>query len=280
MVLPGATLDHVVVNARDDLDMAQETYRRLGFRLTERGYHSMGSMNHLAIFGTDYLELIAVPPGGNSPRRDLLIYPVGLNGLVFGSEDAAATFELLEKNACPFERPVEFSRPVIIAGELEEAKFRGIFMKPNTVPYGRVYFCQHLTRQFVWRDECRKHDNGVVAVQRMVIVEEDPRRALELYAKMFGADAVRDSDSGRTVVLGNSRVDIITEQALRDSFGPGAPESLGRKGYMAALTLRTVSLSKAKKLFAANGITNVDERNQALVVPARHALNVTLEFVE
>ena len=65
MALPTATLDHVVINARDDMDRAADVYRRLGFTLTERGYHSLGSMNHLAMFGTDYLELIAVPKGAS-----------------------------------------------------------------------------------------------------------------------------------------------------------------------------------------------------------------------
>jgi len=45
MALPAATLDHVVINARDDMDRAAEVYQRLGFTLTERGYHSLGSMN-------------------------------------------------------------------------------------------------------------------------------------------------------------------------------------------------------------------------------------------
>src|SRR5215472_10632273 len=87
MTLPAATLDHVVINARDDMDRAADLYRRLGFTLTERGYHSLGSMNHLAMFGTDFLELIAVPKGATI-RRDLLDYPVGLNGLAFGSEES------------------------------------------------------------------------------------------------------------------------------------------------------------------------------------------------
>ena len=76
MTLPVATLDHVVINARDDMDRAADIYRRLGFTLTERGYHSLGSMNHLAMFGTDYLELIAVPKGATSGRLDLLDFPV------------------------------------------------------------------------------------------------------------------------------------------------------------------------------------------------------------
>jgi len=280
MVLPAATLDHVVINARDDLDTAHQTYRRLGFRLTERGHHSLGSMNHLAIFGSDYLELIALPPGGGALRRDLLNYPTGLNGLVFGTDAAASTYGLLEKQGCPFDPPLEFSRPVEISGHTEEARFRGIFMKPDTVTYGRVYFCQHLTRQFVWRDEWRNHDNGVVAVQRMVIVENDPKTASELYVRTFGADAVRDIEGGRAVIMGNSRVDIVTDKTLRGSFGSAAPDPAGRTGYMAALTFRTSSVGRALKTFQANNIADVERRHDALVVSARHALNVTLEFIE
>jgi len=97
MALPVATLDHVVINARDDMDRAAEIYRKLGFTLTERGYHSLGSMNHLAMFGTDYLELIAVPKNATTGRLDLLNYSYGLNGLVFGSEDSAVTYAELEK---------------------------------------------------------------------------------------------------------------------------------------------------------------------------------------
>ena len=92
MTLPAATLDHVVINARDDMDRAADIYRRLGFTLTERGYHSLGSINHLAMFGTDYLELIAVPKGATTGRMDLLTFPFGLNGLVFGSEDSTVTY--------------------------------------------------------------------------------------------------------------------------------------------------------------------------------------------
>lgn len=55
-----AGLDHAVVLVRD-LDRAAETYERLGFTLTPRGHHSLGSRNHCIMFGRDYLELMALP---------------------------------------------------------------------------------------------------------------------------------------------------------------------------------------------------------------------------
>src|ERR1700750_1230813 len=129
MTLPAATLDHVVINARDDMDRAEDIYRRLVFTLTERGYHSLGSTNHLAMFGTNYLELIAVPKNATSGRLDLLNYAHGLNGLWFGSELSAITSPPLTKAGLPFDPPSEFTRPVKYTGGQGDARFRTIRMK-------------------------------------------------------------------------------------------------------------------------------------------------------
>lgn len=279
MSLPAATLDHVVINARDDMDRAADTYRRLGFTLTERGYHSLGSMNHLAMFGTDYLELIAIPKGATSGRLDLLQFPFGLNGLVFGSEDSAVTYSELTKAGVPVEPPVEFTRPVKFGGGQGDARFRTVRMKTGVVPYGRVYYCHHFTRELVWRDEWRHHANGTVAVARALIVEPDPAKGAKLYADMFGKDNVRDIKGGKAVVIGNSRFDIVTEAELKAQFGAAAPNAEGRPAYMAGLTFRTVSLDKAARALQSGKIEFTREA-QRIVVPASQATNATIEFIE
>ena len=280
MTLPLATLDHVVINARDDMDRAADVYRRLGFTLTERGYHSLGSMNHLAMFGTDYLELIAVPKGATTGRLDLLTFPLGLNGLVFGSEDSAITYSELTKVGVPIEAPVEFTRPVKVDGKERDARFRTVRMKAGVVPYGRVYYCHHFTRDLVWRDEWRHHANGVVAVARTLIVEPDPAKGAKLYADMFGTESVRDIKGGKSVVVGNSRVDIVTEAALRAEFGDSVPAAEGRPAYMAGLTFRTVSVAKVARTLQDGKIGGVVQSAGRLVVPAKQALNAVLEFIE
>ncbi|MDP2331098.1 MAG: VOC family protein [Reyranella sp.] len=280
MTLPVPTLDHVVINARDDMDHAADVYKRLGFTLTERGYHSLGSMNHLAMFGTDYLELIAVPKGATTGRMDLLTFPLGLNGLVFGSEDSAITYSELTKVGVPVEPPVEFTRPVKIGGKEHDARFRTVRMKTGVVPYGRVYYCHHFTRDLVWRDEWRHHANGVVAVARALIVEPDPAKGAKLYADMFGAESVRDIKGGKSVVVGNSRFDIVTEAVLRAEFGDSVPDAEGRLAYMAGLTFRTVSVAKVARTLQDGKIGGVAQSAGRLVVPARQALNAVLEFIE
>ena len=280
MTLPAATLDHVVINARDDMDRAADVYTRLGFSLTERGYHSLGSMNHLAMFGTDYLELIAIPKDAKSGRLDLLEFPFGLNGLVFGSEDSAVTYDSLAKAGVPVDPPVEFTRPVKVGSEMRDARFRTVRMKAGVVPYGRVYYCHHFTRDVVWRDEWRHHANGTVAVVRALIVEPDPAAASKLYANMFGPENVREIKGGKSVVVGNSRFDIVTEAELKAQFGDAVPDAQGRKAYMAGLTFRTVSVDKAARALQAGKIGGVAQSAGRLVVPAKQALNAVLEFIE
>jgi hypothetical protein len=292
-VFPVPTLDHVVVNARDRIDEVADIYCRLGFSLTPRGYHSLGSMNHLAMFGTDYLELIAAPPGDDS-RPEIMAAPFGLDALVFGTEDAAATHQALRRNAVPIEPPQQFSRPVQIASdvvarndatigraphnETREAMFRTTRLARDATPAGRFYFCQHLTRDLVWRDAWRQHANAAVGVARAVIAAEDPANLGGLFARMFGPRAVRQTDDGCALILGLARFDVVTPTALWEMFGGAAPDSRGRHDYMAALTIRTLSLDAVETALEAGGIRGWDRIGTSVLVPAREASGVTIEF--
>src|SRR5437764_12485210 len=97
------------------MDEAADIYRALGFHLTPRGHHTLGSMNHLAMFATDYLELLGFG-AGSAARPELAPFPIGLNGLVFKTADAdvvhahAAGAGLPILPVQPFSRPVDFAR--------------------------------------------------------------------------------------------------------------------------------------------------------------------------
>lgn len=275
--LPVPTLDHVVVNVRNRIDEGFETYRRLGFTLTPRGYHTLGSMNHLAIFGTEYLELIAAP-AGDAGRTEILDAPVGLNGLVFGTEDSAGVYVALNAAGVAIEPPNEFSRPVELAsGERRDAVFRTVRLKPGVTEAGRLYFCHHFTRDLIWRDEWRHHANGTIGVVRAVIVAEDPAELGALFASMFGAASVRGEGESRALLVGLSRFDIVTPAVLAADFGPAAPDGAGRWTFMAALTLRTRSLDQTAAALSAGGIDALRE-GARIVVPSQAAFGVALEF--
>jgi Glyoxalase-like domain len=277
ITLPMPTLDHVVVNVRDQIDAGLETYRRLGFTMTPRGYHTLGSMNHLAILGTEYLELIAAPPG-DTRRAEILSSPIGLNGLVFGTEDSAAVYVALNAAGVPVEPPLEFSRPVELADGPRNATFRTVRLTPGIVQAGRIYFCHHFNRELVWRDEWRHHANGAVGVARAVIAARDPSVLGALFAQMFGAEAVRRTSTGYALVIGLSQFNVISLDQLSREFGDAAPAADGREEFMAALTIRTRSLDHAVAALASGGIAGIKRDAERIVVPATEAFGVTLEF--
>jgi hypothetical protein len=245
--------------------------------MTPRGYHTLGSMNHLAILGNEYLELIAAAPG-ETRRAEILTAPFGLNGLVFGTDNSAAVYAALHQAGVPVEPPLEFSRPVELTDGSKDATFRTVRITPGTVAAGRIYFCHHFTRDLVWRDEWRHHANGAIAVARAVVAARDPSVLGALFARMFGEDAIRRSGSGCSLAVGLSRFDVITKDALAGEFGDAAPAADGRDEYMAALTIRTRSLERAATALAAGQIRGVRREADRIVVPATEAFGVTLEF--
>ena len=156
-------VDHVVVNALFELDAACEIFTALGFAVSPRGYHSLGSMNHLVMSSGAYLELVGVPRSGLQ-RADVMNSPLGLSGLVFKSQDADATYARLVAEGLTVLPPLDFSRPVETGdgggGVTREAHFRIVRAAPECFPAGRIYFCQHLTPELVWNGEGLDHANG------------------------------------------------------------------------------------------------------------------------
>jgi hypothetical protein len=235
--------------------------------------------------------------------------PFGLNGLVFATEDATAAYEAMRRNQVAIDPPRQFSRPVTftpadaalaarmgttemgatqmgapLAAEIEppaetrDAVFRTTTLTRANTPAGRLYFCQHLTRDLVWRDEWRHHANGAIGIARAVIAAEQPHVFGDLFARMFGAKAVRPADDGCTLSLGLARFDIVTPGALWEMFGQAAPDSRGRRDYMAALTIRTLSLDAVETALEAGGIRGWDRIGTSVLVPAAEAFGVTIEF--
>jgi catechol 2,3-dioxygenase-like lactoylglutathione lyase family enzyme len=270
-------IDHVVIDVRDRMDEAMQRFAALGFRLTPRGHHTLGSVNHLAMFATDYLELLGFGADGGA-RPELAPFPVGLNGLVFKIDDAERVHEHAAAARLPILPVQSFSRPVAIGDATRDARFRTTRLDPAKVPMGRVYFCEHQTPELVWRSEWQAHPNGAAAIARVVIATADPRRSAGLFRDLFGADAVAERNGGQVVAAGMARVELSPPDAVRAEFGDAAADPAGRAEHMAALEIRVRSLtSAAERLHAVAGVRIEKER---VVIPAAAAFNTALALAE
>jgi catechol 2,3-dioxygenase-like lactoylglutathione lyase family enzyme len=275
---PSAILDHIVIDVRDRIDEAAERFAELGFQLTPRGHHTLGSSNHLAMFATNYLELLGFGAGAIS-RAEIQPFPIGLNGLVFKAEDAEHVYRHALAAGLPIQSVQSFSRPVTLAGLTRNARFRTTRLDPSEVPMGRVYFCAHVTPELVWRSEWQAHPNGAVAIARVVVATPDPARTAALFQTLFGpAAAVTAADGRVTVAAGEARVELATPAAVAEEFGPAGADPAGRGEYLAAAEFKVRSLPETVRRLRPIAGLEVDDRR--VVVPAAAAFNATLVFGE
>jgi len=270
---PTPVLDHVVIDVRDRMDEAAEVFTGLGFRLTPRGHHTLGSSNHLMMFATDYLELLGFGSGA-TVRAEIQRFPVGLNGLVFKADDADTVHAHARGAGLPILPVQAFSRPVALPGGAQDARFRTTRLDPDKIAMGRVYFCEHRTPELVWRPEWLTHPNGARAISRILIATPDPAASAGLFRSLFGADAVQDGDGRQVVTAGTARVELATPAAVQAELGVAAPDPAGRREYMAAVEIATASLPDAVRLLGDRPDVRTDA--DRIAIPASAAFNTAI----
>jgi len=270
-------LDHVVIDARDRIQDAMHCFTALGFQLTPRGRHTLGSINHLAIFETDYLELLGF---GESEydRPELSSFALGRNGLVFKTMDADVVYRHAETAGLSVLPVQSFSRPVALHGSTRDARFRTTRLDPAKVPMGRVYFCEHQTSELVWRPEWQRHPNGASAIARVVIATPDPERSASLFRSLFGCDTIAIARGRCVMAAGTARVELASPDVVAEEFAAAAAEPAGRTEYMAVLAIKVLSLADATDRLRV--VPGMRAETHRLVVPAHGAFNTTIVFAE
>lgn len=211
------TLDHVVINSHFALDNSANLFRALGFTLTPKGYHSLGSVNHLIMFSDHYLELIGLPNQNEPLRRELLDSPPGIDGLVFASNHLEHIESTLQDAGFSLQPIQHFSRDVVSGTQSGKARFSALRLAPGSFSAGRLYFCQHHTPEWVWRDEWLQPGT----VQALTLVARDVAATQAEYARLGSTD----------------RLNVISYQAWQTEYGNLQPLVDDRDSRFALLAI-------------------------------------------
>lgn len=272
-------LDHVVINVLFDMDRAAVLMSQLGFTLTPRGYHSLGSINHLMMFENDYLELVGLPLGTDVLRRDVLESPLGLNGLVFQASDVDACQCTLRDSGLAMLEPQSFSRPVTIDGVEHLARFRTVRTAPELFEAGRVYYCRHYTPELVWHRPWMSHPNGVRALIEFVVVTSNAEVDAPRYAEAAQSSAERQGDDWTIALSGGFRLTLISPARYRERYGEQCIVTDGRKSFFGAIVFDTPELGRLRDLASSVPDLRVGTEQDSLAVQIPF-LNTLLEFRE
>lgn len=275
-------IDHVVVTVSNQLDAAKEQYEKLGFTLTKRGHHSLGTSNNLTIFGTTYLELLGYEPQNADKVDSGWRFDNGLTGLVFKTKDADSLYQSLVQHGVKVDGtgPKAFFRPVELDdGTQPEARFRTVRLDPSYTPNGQIFFCDQLTPQLVWRPEWQNHANGVTNIIRVVIEAADPAKSIDLLKRTFPTAKITTIEGGLRLNADGKSVDYITPSESHRHFGNALAKANNQQDRKIALTFATTSLTLIKSVLQHNSIPFI-EHSHRIIVPASETFGVVMEFTQ
>lgn len=274
-------LDHVGI-AVLDLDRSAETYRRLGFLLTERSYHMAsgpngeripaGTGNHCFILQRGYVELIAQTATGYSGRlvSDLEKYE-GLHLVSFGSESTDDALAVLSRTAKAEIEARRVSRPFQVRGEQFEATFDILDLPEGRVEEAHLFAIRHLTPQAIWQERLIQHENGARELLSVAFCVENPVELAQRVGTLFDATVTE-----HMVGLRRGALEFFNPDGFRDRF---AGESSVSVPSVAAISLRVDSVVETASYLDAHDVS-FSRSDQRLVVPHAFACGVLIEFTE
>ncbi|WP_431856233.1 VOC family protein [Azospirillum sp.] len=272
-------IDHLVIAVRD-LDKAREAYARLGFTLTARGRHTeLKSANHTIMFPDDYVELLAIeePNPATAAWSEFLKTREGLAAAALKTADARSTQAELAGAGLSGGEAVDFGRPVDLPEGRRDARFTITQVAPAATPGGRMFLCQHHTRDVVWRPEYLTHENGATALAALIVAADDPEAVAGPYATLFGTH-VEPRGTVRVVQTGGAPIVVAPPPALVHLWADDPVLSAPRPCF-AGFAVKVKDFYAAQQVLQKSKFPTIASEG-VLRVASRHTHGAAIAFAE
>jgi len=196
---PGTlNVDHVA-HFVPHIDSASAALEKLGFMLTPFSAQShrpepggplvpAGTGNRCVMLERGYLEFLT--PTGDTPVANQLRTAIkrytGVHLIAFGT--AAPDADHARLAAAGFEplAPVALQREISTEHGNATARFTVVRVPPQTMPEGRIQFCQHHTPALVWQQRWMHHLNRAAELAGVILRVADAQEAAQRFARYTG----------------------------------------------------------------------------------------------
>ena len=193
--------DHLVIIGRDDLPNLSQQFQSQGFQLTPVAHHNLGSCNQLIMLNTAYIELLGWEAGKPPQRAEIANQAIGLDALVFRTDDAQATYEQLQAAGFAVNPVQDLSREAEFLGKTVVARFKTVRFAQQPLQGIRIYFCEHLTPEFVWQEQWLIHQNQIDYLEQITLACADTQNTANTLSKLLNLTAQDEIHSKETISL-------------------------------------------------------------------------------
>jgi hypothetical protein len=280
-------IDHLIICVRD-LAQAALNFRSLGFTPTPAGVHPFGTSNHLAMFGNNFLELLAVTDAAAVPaaapgrfsfaahHQNFLATAEGMSMLAWHSADAHADAARFAANGMGAYSPYDFGRDAVLpAGGTARVEFSLAFATDPTMPGIAFFTCQqrHPPEMF-WKPEYQRHPNGALRVVEVVMSAPEPAAHRDFLERI--TETTAELAPGRlTVGRTGDRVTVLSPLEIARRL-PGL--AVGGSPHFCAARLAVADLNATKRALKSNGV-DFQVTVGVLLIPPAASHGLALEFV-
>ena len=281
-------IDHLVICVRD-LAQAELNFRSLGFTLTPTGVHPFGTSNHLAMFGNNFLELLAVTDAAAVPEaapgrfsfaahnQNFLATAEGMSMLVWHSADAHADAARFAANGMGAYAPFDFGRDAVLpAGGTARVEFSLAFATDPAMPGIAFFTCQQRhPPELFWKPDYQRHPNGALRVVEVVMSASEPAAHRDFLERR--TEATAELAPGRLTVGGTGdRITVFSPLEIARRV-PGLAVD-GSPRFCAA-RLAVADLNATKRELKNTG-ADFEVTDGVLLIPPAASHGLALEFVE
>ena len=177
--------DHLVIMARDQISLVAKHFSDLGFRLSAKSTHNLGSANQLIVLDSTYLEILGWEAGTIPQRAEIANLAFGLDALVFRTSNAEACFNALKEAGFAPNAVQDLSRPAQVGNEIKQAFFKTVRFSQQPIEGLRIYFCEHVTPNFVWVKADQQHPNQLNHLQSITLGSANPAETFFVLQKLL-----------------------------------------------------------------------------------------------
>lgn len=281
-------IDHLVICVRD-LAQAALDWQKLGFTLTPTGVHPFGTSNRLAMFGNNFLELLAVTDAAAVPpaapdrfsfaahNRDFLATTEGMSMLALHSTDAHADAARFKADHVSAYAPFDFGRDAVLpGGGTARVAFSLAFATNPAMPGIAFFTCQQRhPPELFWKPDYQRHPNGALRVIEVVMSAQEPAAHRDFLERVTESEAL--SVPGRLTV-GDScdRITVLDPAEIARRL-PGLAGNTSP--HFCAARLAVTDLDATKRALKNNGV-DFEMTGAVLLIPPAASHGLALEFVE
>ena len=238
---------------------------------------SAGTANRTIMLRQGYIEILTTTgdtPNARTLQQGMMRY-VGVHLIAFGLSDPDATSaRLQEAGFAPLpivrlEREIETE-----AGTPGHVRFRVLRVAADSMPEGRVQFCNHLTPENMWQGRWLDHVNGAVGLRSILIAVADPVEAAGRFGHFTGRPAKRRDDGAMTLAFDRGTIVIVDIEHAQHLLGAPVPAI----PCIAAYALTVADPAATRRHLVTNKVF-VTDSGQSMLVDAGPAVGGLIAFV-